>query len=97
MRNPSASSALLPDCGFGNRVGREDNRGRRTGLHHRLSDRLLTGEGHLTAAVFDGKTDLPQHIVRHFMHVVVVSDWLVGDHLVFPFRAGSYAYTWRSQ
>jgi len=50
VRNPSASSALLPDCGFGDRVGREDNRGRHTGHHHCLPDWLLTGEGHLAAA-----------------------------------------------
>jgi len=59
VRNPSASSALLPDCGFGNRVGREYNRGGGTGLHHHLPDWLLTREGR-PAAVVHGKAALGQ-------------------------------------
>ena len=69
-----------PDRGFGDGVRSQNDRGCCAGLHGRLTNGLCAGERHLTAAVSHAQANLPQDVVGHVAHVVVVVDGLVGDH-----------------
>jgi hypothetical protein len=74
--------ALLPDRGFGDSVGGQDGRSRRSGLHHRLAHRLLAGERHLATTVLDGHAGIAQDVVGDLAQVVFVVDRLIHDHVV---------------